>query len=180
MKQEDFIQDLTQKVNFTIEEVNQLKKLPQNKLLSRKEEKSWNALECIEHLNRYSDFYIKEFTKKVESANKGNGQKEFKSGFLGGYFAKSMLPTKGMRSMKTFADKNPLNDSLTNDVLDQFLQQQNQLLMILKKAKEVDLSKTKCNLTLPLIKLKLGDAFKFYIHHNLRHIEQAKKATSNA
>jgi hypothetical protein len=47
---------------------------------------------------------------------------------------------------------------------------------LLDKAKNVSLGKTKTGISISkLIKLKLGDTFRFVIYHNIRHIEQAKR-----
>jgi hypothetical protein len=100
-------------------------------------------------------------------------EKEFKSGFLGNYFANSMLPKAKLNKMKTFKDKNPLNATLDHSVIDRFLKQQLQLLELLELSKNVSLNKVKTSISITkLIKLKLGDTFRFYINHMLRHMNQ--------
>jgi hypothetical protein len=132
---------------------------------------SWSVLECLEHLNLYGDFYIPELRKQLQT-NVSTSETTFKSGILGNYFAKSMLPKEKLNKMKTFKDKNPVNSQLTIQVIERFIQQQNQLLELLDLAKSKNLNAIKTKITIPLIKLKVGDTFRFLINHNVRHFEQ--------
>jgi len=145
------------------------------KLNQKPNPESWSILECIEHLNRYGEFYIPEIQKRI-SASTSTFSDKFKSGVLGNYFAKSMLPKEKLNTMKTFKVMNPSGSKLNETVLDKFLTQQEQLLDLLKKSRNVSLTKTKTAISISKwIKLRLGDTFKVVIYHNLRHIEQAKK-----
>ncbi len=136
---------------------------------------SWSALECLEHLNRYGDFYITEIKRNINSAGKSS-RSYFKPGILGNYFAKSMLPKEKLNPMKTLKQMNPIYSHLDKTVVDTFIEQQEKLLHLLEEAKFIDLEKTKTGITISkLIKLKLGDTFRFVIYHNARHIEQIKR-----
>src|SRR5690606_11364077 len=100
----------------------------------------------------------------------------FKSGVLGGYFAKSMLPKEKLNKMKTFKDKDPMGSKLDKTSIDRFISQQAQILNLLDKSREIDLNKTKTAISISkLIKLKIGDTFRVVIYHNERHIVQANK-----
>jgi uncharacterized damage-inducible protein DinB len=135
---------------------------------------SWSVLECLEHLNLYGDFYIPEI-RKVIKESKTKEERVFKSGFIGEYFASSMLPKEKLNKMKTFKDKNPLNSNLSLETIHRFVKQQNEFLELLEKAKAVNLNKVKTSITLTkLIKLKLGDTLRFIVNHNIRHFEQIK------
>jgi hypothetical protein len=103
----------------------------------------------------------------------------FKSGYLGNKFALDMLPKDGMKTMNTFKSKNPIHSQLDKDkVLDTFIQQQKEFLELLEIAENKNLTKIKTSITLPLLKFRLGDTFRFVIYHNERHVVQAKKAIS--
>ncbi|MEY8759127.1 DinB family protein [Chryseobacterium tongliaoense] len=147
----------------------------ENELNYRVSENSWSVLECFEHLNRYGNFYIPEIKKRIlisDSAPKNT----FSPGILGNYFAKMMLPKEKLKTMKTVKEMNPIHSRLDKNVLNAFIEQQNQLSDLLERAKTIDLEKTKTGISISkLIKLKLGDTFRFVIYHNLRHIEQAKR-----
>lgn len=172
MQSDRFIQSLTEQTQEIITKVEQFKELDTPTLLWRENPTSWNVLECLEHLNLYGDFYLPEIERKIRNSHT-KSEKEFKSGFLGNYFAKSMLPKAKLHKMKTFKDKNPLNAALDRAVINRFLQQQTQLLELLELSKNVSLNKVKTSISITkLIKLKLGDTFRFYINHLLRHMNQ--------
>ena len=87
-----------------------------------------------------------------------------------------MLPREKLNKMKTFKDKNPLGSELDKRTLERFITQQEQLLSLLEKAKNIDLNKTKTAISISKwIELKLGDTFRVVVYHNDRHIVQAKK-----
>lgn len=152
---------------------------PENELNFRVSEDSWSVLECFEHLNRYGDFYIPEVTQRI-SSSKTSFKSDFKPGILGNYFAKSMLPKEKLNKMKTLKTMNPIHSQLNKEVVKTFIQQQKQWLELLNKAEQIDLEKTKTAISISkLITLKLGDTFRFVIHHNERHIVQAVQVLKN-
>lgn len=160
--------------------VNDFLKLDANLLNQKTSKEAWSALECIEHLNLYADFYIPKFIDIVNKATAGTAVDTFSSGFLGGWAAKSMKVTNGkaITKMKTFKSKNPINSILTTATIDKFLQQQQQLELVLAKAAAINLNKNRCATTLGFfISFKFGDILQFIIYHIERHIIQAKKAT---
>ncbi len=86
------------------------------------------------------------------------------------------MPNYKLKKMKTFKSMNPIYSKIDQKVIDVFIAQQNQLLELLKAAQNISLNKTKTAISISkLIKLKLGDTFRFVIYHNQRHILQAKK-----
>lgn len=172
MQSEQLIQDHIELTRQIINRAEKLKSEDLPTLTWRKDPHSWNVLECLEHLNRYGDFYLPEIENKI-SASATASDPEFKSGLLGGYFAKSMLPNEKLNKMNTFKDKNPLNEKLDKTVIDRFIDQQIKLLDLLKKARKVSLNKVKIQLSITrLLKFKLGDTFCFFVNHILRHLEQ--------
>lgn len=137
---------------------------------------SWSALECMEHLNRYGNFYLPEIQRRIaQSPHPASAQ--FKSGWLGNYFAKSLLPKEKLNKMKTFSNMDPMGSELGREVLHTFIAQQEQTLALLQEAKNVDLSKTRTAISISSwIKLRLGDTFRVLIYHNQRHVVQAERA----
>lgn len=147
-----------------------------NKRLS---DESWSVLECLEHLNLYGSFYLPEIKNRIEKSST-KATSEFKSGWLGNYFAQSMLPKEKLNKMKAFKSMNPIHNSLSKTTVMVFIDQQKQLLDLLNAAKLVNLNKVKTSISITtLIKLKLGDTFRFLIYHNKRHIVQAKKVLAD-
>ena len=174
IKSEQLISELLEITRNNINYAESLKTKSAEELNWRKKEGSWSVLECLEHLNLYGDFYNPEIQKVIQKASI-KSVPYFKSGLLGNYFAESMLPKKGFKKMKTFKDKNPLGSNLNRKVIQRFIDQQVQLIELLNKATGVNLNKVKTAISITkLIKLKLGDTFRFVINHNIRHLEQVK------
>lgn len=177
MKTQNLIKELSEMTQNNINEIQALKELPIKKLRQKESPNTWNALECIEHLNRYSDFYISEIRKRIEKS-KYKASETFESGFIGDYFAKMMLPKENMNKINTFKSMNPKDCFLDKGVLEKFIQQQEQILKLLEMSKKTDLKKVKVSISIAKwIKLRLGDILRVVVYHNLRHIKQAKRAT---
>jgi hypothetical protein len=141
---------------------------------------SWCVLECIEHLNRYSEYYLPAINNAISHTD-SKPDAFYKSGWLGNYFANSMLPKDKLNKMKTFKDKNPLNADLDKQTIAVFIEWQNELSATLHKAEHVSLSKVKVPTSLSqLLKLNLGDTFRFIVNHNIRHMKQADKVLALA
>ncbi|UZO82398.1 DinB family protein [Aquimarina sp. ERC-38] len=170
---ETLLQDLQKKTEFNREQAKQFLSLSMDQLNWRPKEDSWNILECLEHLNLYSDFYIPEISKCITNS-KTSMFKNFTPGLLGDYFAKSMLPKDKLNKMKTFKSKNPIDSSLDSSTIKRFITYQEQTLELLNQAKKVNLNKIKTPTSISQwIRLKLGDTFRVVIYHNERHIVQA-------
>ncbi|MBX2964902.1 MAG: DinB family protein [Cyclobacteriaceae bacterium] len=139
----------------------------------RQQPASWSVLECLEHLNLYGNFYLPEIENRIR-AGKPQPNAEFHSGWLGNYFAQSMLPKAKLNKMKTFKNMNPINRVLNKSVLETFIHQQIKLLELLNESRQVDLSRVKTSISITnLIRLRLGDTFRVVIYHQVRHIKQA-------
>ncbi|MDO4224723.1 MAG: DinB family protein, partial [Bergeyella zoohelcum] len=70
-----------------------------NILTERPSATSWNVLECLEHLNRYGNYYLPKIKENLEKSSTA-ATENFRSSWLGNYFAKSMLSEDS--KMKTF------------------------------------------------------------------------------
>lgn len=172
MYSENLIQSLLEQTKKIINKAEQLKIYDLHILKWKENEMSWNILECLEHLVMYGNFYLPQIERKIKNSHTKNDL-EFKSGFLGNYFAKSMLPKDKLNKMKTFKDKNPLNADLDETVIDRFIQQQIALLDLLNQSRTVSLNRVKIPISITrFIKLNLGDTFQFFINHNIRHFHQ--------
>lgn len=171
----ELLDELKNRTKEHLEFAAMLSVKPEDDLNFRTSEDSWSALECLEHLNRYGDFYIPEINRRVSSAGRSS-QPYFKPGILGNYFAKSMLPKEKLNTMKTLKAMNPIHSNLDKRVVDTFIRQQEKMLELLEEARYIDLEKTKTGISISkLIKIRLGDTFRFVIYHNARHVEQIKR-----
>jgi len=170
------IDDLIERTKKVINEAERFNQLPIETLNWKPNAERWSVLECLEHLNRYGDFYIPEMQKRIQKGKKSDANYIFKSGWLGNYFANSMLPKEQLNKMKTFKSMNPVGSQLDISTLEKFIRQQKQILDLLSQAREVDLTKTKTSITISnWIKLRLGDTFRVVIYHNQRHMVQSNK-----
>lgn len=178
IQSETLITALTETTKLHINFAAALKERTDMQLNWKESKHSWSILECLEHLNLYGDFYIPEI-ERVISNSKSKSELIFKSGIIGNYFAESMLPKEKLNKMKTFKDKNPLNSFLDRNTIDRFINQQIQILALLDKARTISLNKEKTSISITaLIKLRLGDTFRFVINHNIRHLKQIEKQLS--
>ncbi|KVV14567.1 DinB family protein [Flavobacterium sp. TAB 87] len=179
MRSEKLITQLIEQTKQIIAQAKILKGCELDVLTFRENQKSWNILECLQHLNLYGDFYLPEIESKIAKSITTT-EIEFKSGLLGNYFAKSMLPKEKLNKMKTFKNKNPLNNKIDRTVIDTFINQQIKLLELLNQSRTVSLSQTKINISISsFIRLQLGDAFQFYLNHIMRHLQQIEKIKSS-
>lgn len=176
----NLLQNLLELTRENLNIVENLTKHSTDNLNWKENPESWSVLECIEHLNKYGDFYIPEITNKINTS-KHKSSKIFKSNWLGKYFSKSVSYNEDLNKMKTFKSMNPLNSKLNNQTLEKFINQQHQIIELLNKSKNVNLDKTKTAISISkLIKLRLGDTFRVLIYHNERHIKQAEKTLRKA
>ena len=140
---------------------------------------AWSVLECLEHLNRYGNFYLPEIEKCMLAA-KSKGALVFKSGLLGGYFVK-MIKATNAKKIKASKEMDTTGAELSLSTVDQFIKQVEWLDRLLLQAEGVNLTKEKTAISLTrLIKLRLGDTLRFVVYHNERHINQAREALSQA
>ena len=168
------LQDLLEKTRENLNAAEHLKNNPIANLNWKHDSESWSVLECIEHLNRYGDFYIPEITNRIKTS-KYKSAEHFKSNWLGTYFSKIVAYNDELNKMKTLKSMNPLNSKLSIQTLDKFIQQQHQIIELLDSSLNVNLDKTKTAISITkFIKLRLGDTYRVVIYHNERHIKQAE------
>jgi hypothetical protein len=147
--------------------------LPESTLLRAASNGGWSIAQCLEHLNRYGNYYLPQI-KNGLAAHEGASSDTFRSTWLGGYFTNMMQPGKG--KMKTFKAYTPPPALDSHAVVAEFAQQQETLLSYLHQAHDADLNKIKIPVSIAkFIRLRLGDVLQFVIMHNERHLVQAKK-----
>lgn len=172
----DLQEDISKRTQYCLDFAKSIRDISEAKLNHRPTDTSWSALECIEHLNRFSEFYLPIFMKEIENRS-GKNKDYFSTGWIGKKFADSVKPiSEGASKMPTFKSKNPIHQQLNSAVIDEFTVDLEAFLNSLNKGLDgVDLDK-RISTLLPILKIKLGDALRVYTFHNHRHIEQAKKA----
>lgn len=177
---ENLISDLIERTRKNLNRAQQLHDMNIETLNHKSNPESWSALECLEHLNFYGDFYLPEIERRIK-ATRHSAEPDFEAGLLGNYFAKMMLPGEKMKPMKTLKSTNPNGSKLDRSTIEKFISQQKKMLDLLNDARKVSLNKTKASISIaPMLKLKLGDIFRVVIYHNERHIAQATRAVKSA
>lgn len=175
MRSEKLINILCEQSKLIINQAKKLQTYDLNTLTWKENEISWSILECLEHLNLYGDFYLPQIENEIRNSTT-KSDTEFRSGILGNYFAKSMLPKEKLNKMKTFKNKNPLNSKLDKLVIDRFINQQIKLLDLLNQSRNVSLNKVKIKTSISnYITLRLGDTFQFFTNHIIRHFSQIEQ-----
>jgi hypothetical protein len=180
MNTKELIDNLREDTLHIVEQVEtQIKPLSQEMLTFKSEPKKWNILECISHMNIADRHYYDEIGKKL-AIDVSFAKETFSGGALGNYFTKMMKPKENKvipNKMKTIGKFYPVISMIgegNNDTIDTFLNDQKLLLDLLDQAKSVDLEKVKIKSALGgWLMFKLGDAFRFIIAHNQRHVLQA-------
>lgn len=88
-----------------------------------------------------------------------------------------MSDGKLSKKLKSPKDHSPEIIIESHLVISEFIDQQEKLFQLLRKAMKIDLNENRVSISIaPFIKLKLGDIFMFLIAHMRRHIGQAERA----
>jgi hypothetical protein len=176
-KSEDLLNQLIEDVKRIKESAAYFDSADKNKLVYCPEKGKWSVVQVIEHLNAYNRLYLPEIEKQLSVITRNNSS-WFEPGFWGEKLIKAIKPTNvfEIKNKKRTSSKYNFPNSLNVDtVLKEFNQQQDRLLFLLEQAKKKDLNKIRLPLTITkLVKLKLGDIFRFIIAHEQRHMIQAR------
>lgn len=132
----------------------------------------WSIAQCLDHLNGYGSYYLPLMRAALDKAGETKGI--HRSTWLGDYFTRALDPDTGKKKLKAFKKHIPSAELDARAVVGEFIRQQEQLLQLLREARNRDLIKPRIPISLTrLITMNLGDTFRFLIAHNERHIRQA-------
>jgi uncharacterized damage-inducible protein DinB len=139
----------------------------------------WSIAQILEHLNSYGRYYLPAIDKAL-ALSTSEREAWFNSGFWGNYFTNSLRPKNVFEiknKMKAPKDHVPDTNLDPEKVLNEFVEQQQRLLQLLDHAKQKSLNSIRVPISISkLIKLRLGDTFRFFIAHEQRHFVQARNA----
>jgi hypothetical protein len=182
MESKHLLHSLVEEVKEIIAEVEEMTSTGSGLIEKKPAEDKWSIRSCIEHLNLTGNVYLPRMQKQIARslAKKQVAPPLFKEGIIGKFSVKSMKPQPGTtvpKPMKTFKILDPYrNPEPQQRYLNTFIDQQNQLIELLTLAQQVDLNQNRINSALgPLVRFKLGDAFRFVIAHEQRHVLQMKR-----
>ena len=181
-KSDELIDSLQADVKQLLEAAEHMKGMDKMKLAYPLAEGKWTAIQALEHLNMYGRYYLPAIEKAI-SLNTGGKAAWFNSGRMGDYFTNTMKPKNvfevknKMKALKGYVPAVALNP---DKVLNEFVEQQHQLLQLLDCARERNLNEIRIPISISkLIRLKLGDTFRFLVAHEQRHMIQARNAIHN-
>lgn len=175
---EQFINALQCKVELHLQEaIRFFQNLDEAALVKSASNGGWSIVQCLDHLNSYGHYYLPHIKNSIlKYKNDPSTMATFKSSWLGNYFTRMMDPKTGKKKFKAFKNHIPAKELDAYAVVAEFIHQQEELLLYLKEARNIDLNKAKIPISISSwIRLKIGDVFQFLIAHNERHLQQAKR-----
>ncbi|RNI23500.1 DinB family protein [Rufibacter latericius] len=133
----------------------------------------WSILECLEHLNRYSRFYLPHVERALAATATPLAPQPVRYSWMGKKSIDLVNPANAKKH-KTLKHMNPHNSQLTAAVLEEFLQHQSKLMQFLENAAKADLNQKAIPVEFfRLLKMRLGEALEFLLLHQQRHLQQA-------
>lgn len=147
--------------------------LPDDNLNVRPAGDKWSMLECFEHLNLYSKYYLTALETAISNAARSQPQ-ELKYTWIGKKSIAMMHPSN-TKKQKTFKKMVPAKSKLTRDVLATFLSDQQRILRMIEEAALLNVSKAVVPVEFfKLLKMNIAETLEFVIVHEQRHLLQAE------
>ncbi len=176
----DLLSSLAKDLDALLKRIDAVKQLESTLLLTQPAAGKWSVIQILEHLNSYNRYYLPAIEKSLQ--NKQSFNPQFKSGWVGDYFTKMMMPGKDGKvanKMNAPQDHTPILQLDANKVLTEFIAGERKLMELLQNASTTDIAKLKVPISISrFIRLKLGDTFRFLIAHQQRHFIQLENTLS--
>jgi uncharacterized damage-inducible protein DinB len=170
------LKDQTQLIIQTVE--TKFQSLPESQLNFKPASGKWSILECFEHLNLYSQYYLTALENAIHNAAPSQPQ-EVKYTWIGKKSVAMMHPSN-TKKQKTFKKMIPAKSKLTVDVLATFLNDQQRILRMIEKASSLNVSKAVVPVEFfKLFKMNIAETLEFVIVHEQRHLIQAENVLKN-
>ena len=166
------ISDFLSQVRSTIEN------LDERTLNTPEDVEKWSMLQCLKHLSYAIEVYNENIEQAFTVGKHNSPSETFKSHWKGDMFTKMISPKDNgeIKTMKTFKSMMPKVVMESEDTLAEFFSLHEKFAELIEQSKAFDLNKVKVNTALgPMVKLRLGDAFRFIIGHAQRHLIQLKR-----
>ena len=114
-----------------IAKVSQWQHLEQSTLNWKPSPEKWSVNECLEHLNRYANYYFPVLQNALTQQGKGEA-KAIQYTWFGKFSIRSVHPDN-QKAQKTLKHLNPNQSDLDDSTLREFLAFQNQFILAMKK-----------------------------------------------
>jgi len=173
--------ELEQQVIQIIGQTNALAALPSEVLLRQPAPGKWSIAQVLEHLNSYNRYYLLEIEHALQQGRKKGiaASAAYTPGWFGNYFTKMMQPGADnviAKKYKAPQDHTPVANLDPQQVIREFIEGENRLIDFLQQGAKSDLGKVKVPISISrMIRLKLGDTFRFLIAHQRRHFVQIRQ-----
>jgi uncharacterized damage-inducible protein DinB len=168
------LDDLSRQLAHITDRAKQLLSLSEQELNTRPAEDQWSTAQVIAHLAHYNTIYLPRIASALAEGHKSSTA--YKPGWLGNYFTKLMQPLPDGRlpsKMKAPGASVPPAQLDAHQQMKTFIAQQEQFIGLLQQAGSADLGKIRIATSISsLLKLKLGDTFRFLVAHQQRHFVQ--------
>ena len=159
----------------------ELRQLPLAMLHERPTPDRWSVMEVLQHMNLSSGHYLQILTRLyADENNRLRFRSSFTPGRWGDYFTNAMQPSQEgaiswrMRTMDRFTPSP--GEVVEWKALDAFEAMCHSFIGLLERARTRGLEGEKVTSTLgPILRLKVGDAFRFPIAHQTRHMLQIQR-----
>lgn len=138
----------------------------------------WSVAQCLDHLATTSKAFEPYLTSAIQRGrDKWPTQSPvpYRPSLVGGWLIKQVVPeaTRKVPSPKVFR---PAQSPVIDNVLEGFLQQQDEFLRFVREAEGLDYNKTRLRSPVtPLMRYSMADAFVVTVVHGWRHLAQARR-----
>ena len=179
IKTNDLLQQLQSDTRQIIHETKLFLQQDPDLLIQQPAPGKWSVSQVLEHLNTYGRYYIPEIRKALEQ-HKYSPAALYGPGWLGNFFTNSMKPAPDRQiknKMKALKNYSPPPELDSKAVIEEFINQQQELLILMDKASANNISRIRIPISIAkFIRFKLGDTFRFVIAHEQRHFVQCANA----
>ncbi|HEY9118065.1 MAG TPA: DinB family protein [Roseivirga sp.] len=152
--------------------------LDDHTLNTQEGEGKWSILQCLKHLSIANKIYVENIGNAFEKYPQ-KPEETFKSHWKGDYFTKMISPKEKdvvKNKMKTMKSMDPKQALKPKETIEEFFSTHQELIELMRKSENYSLNQVKVPTALgPLVKLRLGDAFRFLLGHLDRHVIQLKR-----
>lgn len=167
---------------------------PPARLERRPSERAWSAADCLEHIGRANDMYLRHMERAVTRAEQ-RGQRpvdEYHPGALGCRISAALAPAPARKASAprrirfkgpTLRRYDPLRDPEripAAATLQRYGAQLDRIVRLLERCEGIDLHVRSNTLLGPLLRLRMGDMWAYLVAHTDRHLEQGSRALERA
>jgi len=177
----DLIGQLQAALREQIAHAERLRELPLEVLQRRPAPDRWSVLEVISHMNLSSGHYHRHLERiYADENNRLRFRTTFTPGFWGERMTRSMAPRSDrsigwkMRTLRMFEPRTANTEGLPT--LDTFVRMCHGLVGLLERARARGIEGEKVVSSIgPMLRFKPGDAFRFAVGHQQRHMLQIER-----